>query len=68
MIEKFYQRLENDRNLLGFINKEMEKARDEEHKTQIILECAQLAGIDLTVEEFKAYKKFGIEKLTQAEI
>lgn len=65
MIEKFYAKLENDHNLQGFIKKEMEKARDEEHKIQIVMECAQLAGIDLTVEEFKAYQKTGIEKLTQ---
>ena len=65
MIEKFYEKLENDHNLQGFIKKEMEKARDEEHKTEIILDCAKLAGIDLTIEEFKAYQRAGFEKLTQ---
>lgn len=65
MIEKFYDRLENDHNLQGYLKKSLENPRDEEQKIEIIMNIAKLAGIDLTIEEFKAYQKSGIEKITQ---
>lgn len=65
MIEKFYDKLENDHNLQGYLKKALENPRDEEQKVEIIMSIARLAGIDLTVEEFKAYQRAGIEKITQ---
>lgn len=65
LIEKLYEKLENDRNLEQYLLKYIEDARDEEHKIQKIVECAQLAGVFVTPEEIRGYAKAGIEKITQ---
>lgn len=65
MIEKLYERLENDQNLERYLLAYIKDARDEEHKIERIIECAAMAGVDVTAEEIKGYERAGKERITQ---
>jgi hypothetical protein len=65
MIEKFYEKLDTDRNLQAYLMKEMESARDEEEKKVTIIACAKEAGVDVQVEEIDGYVRAGKEQITQ---
>ncbi|MBQ2114440.1 MAG: hypothetical protein IIW43_02155 [Selenomonadales bacterium] len=39
--------------------------RNDEHVMEIIIACSKLAGMPLTKEEFLAYQRAGMEKITQ---
>ncbi|WP_110953430.1 hypothetical protein [Anaerosinus massiliensis] len=67
MIERFYEKLDTDRNLQAYVMKTIESARNEEHKIEIIIDCAKNAGVEVQVEEFYGYVRAGKEKITQGQ-
>ena len=65
MIEKVYEKIENNANFRKFMKTSLVAPRNNEHVMEIIIACSKLAGMPLTKEEFLAYQRAGMEKITQ---
>ena len=65
VIEKVYDKIENNANFRKFVKTSLVAPRNDEHVMEIIIACSKLAGMPLTKEEFLAYQRAGMEKITQ---